>query len=165
MHDGSVEAFVGNQQVGAAAHNETGSPAASLRQNCFDNFCFGGGADVGLSRAAYLGGGGQFAQQLFSHRLRIPVVVRGQHPPYVKVTKPYGDFAFIFRRLPPKEAPPPAGEHTQASAQPGSHPSPAHTASGSARAFTRMLLCNLLLHRCFHTYLQAHKLYAETNHS
>ena len=86
MHDGSVEAFVGNQQVGTAAHDEDGLACGVCSGDCFDNFCFGGGADVGLSGAAYLGGG-QFAQQLFSHRLRIPVVVRGQHPPRVKVMK------------------------------------------------------------------------------
>ena len=86
VYDGSVEAFVGNQQVGAAAHDEDGFACGVCSGDCFDNFCFGGGADVGLSGAAYLGGG-QFAQQLFSHRLRIPVVVRGQHPPRVKVTK------------------------------------------------------------------------------
>ena len=86
MHDGSVEAFVGNQQVGAASHDEDGFACGVCSGDCFDNFCFGGGADVGLSGAAYLGGG-QFAQQLFSHRLRIPVVVRGRHPPCVKVTK------------------------------------------------------------------------------
>ena len=86
MHDGSVEAFVGNQQVGAAAHDEDGFACGVCSGDCFDNFCFGGGADVGLSGATYLGGG-QFAQQLFSHRLRIPVVMRGQHPPHVKVTK------------------------------------------------------------------------------
>ena len=86
MHDGSVESRVGNQEVGASTDNQDGVTGGVCSGDCFDNFCFGSGADVGLSGAAYLGGG-QFAQQLFSHRLRIPVDVRGQHPPRVKVTK------------------------------------------------------------------------------
>ena len=86
VHDGSVEAFVGNQQVGAASHDEYGFTCGVCSGDRLDDFCLGGSTDVGLGGAAYLGGG-QFAQQLFSHRLRIPVVVRGQHPPHVKVTK------------------------------------------------------------------------------
>ena len=84
MHNGSVEAFVGNQQVGASADNQDGVADGVCGRDRLDDFCLGGGTDVCLGGAAYLGGG-QFAQQLFSHRLRIAGIVRAQDPPHVKV--------------------------------------------------------------------------------
>ena len=113
MHDGSVEAFVGNQQVGASTDNQDGFACGVCGRDCFDNFCFGGGADVGLSGAAYLGGG-QFAQQLFSHRLRIPSLCGVNTRHALKSRKPYGDFAFIFRRTFLRKRNYPAGKRTKA---------------------------------------------------
>ena len=86
MHDGSVEAFVGNQEVGASTDNQNGVTGGVCGRDRLDDFCLGGGTDVGFGGAAYLGGG-QFAQQLFSHRLRIAGVAGGQHSPRVKVTE------------------------------------------------------------------------------
>ena len=86
VHDGSVESRVGNQEVGASTDNQDGVTGGVCSGDCFDDFCLGGGTDVGFGGAAYLGGG-QFAQQLFSHRLRIAGVAGGQHPPRVKVTE------------------------------------------------------------------------------